>query len=81
MKPKEINQQDLLGFCEKPSHLMPSLVICYDGRPIGVHLVNHIKEGESAIFHAHIWNKEFRGLGLSSYTYPIAALKFLLLYF
>lgn len=48
------------------------LVITHDGAPIGMHTLFPVTEGDSAIFHAHVWRPEFRGRGLGMITYPQA---------
>jgi hypothetical protein len=49
------------------------LTIELDGHPVGTHSVGDLIEGETAIFHAHLWKPEARGIGLCTYTYPRAA--------
>jgi RimJ/RimL family protein N-acetyltransferase len=48
-------------------------VILLRGEPVGLHTLTDIVEGESAVFHAHIWSEELRGLGLGVYSYLKAA--------
>lgn len=67
----------MLKLCETAADKMPILVILYDDKPIGVNLVNQIVEGESALFHAHIWNPNFRRKGLSPFTYPHSSYVFM----
>ncbi len=44
-------------------------VIVFRGDPIGVHALTDIVENESAIFHAHIWYENYRGLGIGVFSY------------
>jgi len=48
------------------------LIIEYLNGAIGCHNLNEIAVGDSALFHAHIWDYKMRGQGLGSYTYPRA---------
>jgi RimJ/RimL family protein N-acetyltransferase len=48
------------------------LTVVIKGKPVGVYLVNQIRMNESGVFHAHIWEKEWRGQGLSTFAYPMA---------
>ncbi len=48
------------------------LTVVVDGVPIGHHSVADIIEGDSAVFHASIWNSQYRGKGIGSLTYPRA---------
>jgi RimJ/RimL family protein N-acetyltransferase len=50
-------------------------VIEYRGQAIGVHTLTELILGESAVFHAHIWHAEFRGLGIGVISY-VKALDF-----
>lgn len=61
---------------KSPSQLN-GLVITYAGRPIGQHSVNEIKPGESAIFHAHIFDPVLRGRGVGMTSYPLACQVFM----
>jgi len=49
------------------------LIIEYLCEPIGYHNLNEIIAGDSALFHAHIWNPKMRGQGLGTYSYPRAS--------
>jgi hypothetical protein len=71
------NKESMISLCNRSTDKMPNLVILYDNMPIGVNLFNQIIEGDSALFHAHIWNADFRKKGISSYTYPNASLIFM----
>ncbi len=44
-------------------------VIVFRGLSIGVHTLTSLIEGESAIFHAHIWSEEHRGQGIGVFSY------------
>jgi RimJ/RimL family protein N-acetyltransferase len=44
----------------------------YKEKAVGVHLINQIIPNESGVFHAHIWEKELRGQGIATKTYPMA---------
>lgn len=78
LMPEEVMRSSMLGACAKNSELsagdskMPAVTLLYDDQPIGLHLVGPVVGGESAIFHAHIWDVAFRGKGISSVTYPLA---------
>jgi hypothetical protein len=49
------------------------LTIDLDGEAVGSHSLGDLVEGASAVFHAHVWEPEARGIGLCTYTYPLAA--------
>jgi hypothetical protein len=59
-----------------PSRL-PLLAIVVDGRAVGSHSIGDLLAGESAVFHAHVWEPALRGTGLCTYTYPRAAQLFM----
>lgn len=54
-----------------PSQLN-ALAITYAGRTIGQHSVNEIQPGESAIFHAHIFDPSMRRRQVGMTSYPLA---------
>jgi RimJ/RimL family protein N-acetyltransferase len=54
-----------------------ALVILVNREPIGFHTLTSIKEGDSGIFHAHIWKKELRGQGIGLQSYPEACRLFM----
>lgn len=56
----------------KSSDPKTALTITYDGKPIGSHPINQIKNGDFGVFHAHIWTEEFRRKGIALWTYPRA---------
>ncbi|MFH1728752.1 MAG: hypothetical protein ABIA04_10085 [Pseudomonadota bacterium] len=76
MRLEKETKKVLQDICEKGDNTTDSkstyLTIQYKDKPIGVHLIHISKEDDSAIFHAHIWKKEFRRKGICTYTYPIA---------
>jgi RimJ/RimL family protein N-acetyltransferase len=47
----------------------PIVCIVFRGRTIGVHDLTELGPGDSAVMHAHIWNQEFRGLGIGLVSY------------
>lgn len=55
-------------FLEK-GDIWNAAVIVFRGNPIGVHALTDILENESAIFHAHIWEENYRGLGIGIFSY------------
>jgi RimJ/RimL family protein N-acetyltransferase len=55
-----------------PQSKINALIIHYDGKPIGLHTINPLLEGDYGIFHAHFWNKELRGQGLGTQSYKAA---------
>lgn len=54
-----------------------TLAILLDGRPVGMHTINPLVEGDHGIFHAHLWRPEFRGRGIALRSYPLACRVFL----
>jgi hypothetical protein len=54
-----------------------ALTILYNKKPVGFHTINPLIEGESGIFHAHIWEEKMRRRGLGLKTYPLACRIFL----
>ncbi len=54
-----------------------ALIVLYRQTPIGVHSVNPLFEGDFGIFHAHIWSRDHRGLGIGFHSYPLACRIFL----
>lgn len=56
--------------CKAPENKRTGLVILFEGQPVGQHSVNPLVEGDYGIFHAHIWDDQFRrrGIGLKSYV-------------
>jgi RimJ/RimL family protein N-acetyltransferase len=51
---------------------MVALVFTYGGEAIGFHTMFPLTEGDSGVFHAHIWKPEMRGRGIGMHTYPRA---------
>jgi len=47
----------------------PTVCIVFRGQTIGVHDLTELHPGDSAVMHAHIWNHEFRGLGIGLVSY------------
>ena len=81
MKP-EIEQaaylrESILSNLKIPNSKLPFLTIELDGRAVGSHSLGDVVEGESGVFHAHLWFKEVRGIGLCTYTYPLASKVFM----
>jgi hypothetical protein len=56
---------------------MPFLTIELDGRAVGSHSIGDLVEGDTAVFHAHVWDQSARRIGLCTYTYPRAAMIFM----
>ncbi len=54
-----------------------TLAILLDGRPVGMHTINPLVEGDHGIFHAHLWSAESRGRGIALRSYPLACRLFL----
>jgi RimJ/RimL family protein N-acetyltransferase len=54
-----------------------ALVILYGNSPIGFHTLVPFTEGESGIFHAHIWQSDMRKRGVGFYSYPKACALFM----
>ena len=53
------------------------VTILFQGTAVGVYLINQIKQKESAVFHAHLWDQNSRGKGVGTKTYSIACEIFL----
>ena len=53
------------------------VTILFQGAAIGVYLINQLKQNESAVFHAHIWDLDSRGKGIGTKTYRLACELFL----
>ena len=74
-------EKGLRDKCRQNLELLTSkssaLVILYKGQPIGVHTLFPVTEGDSGIFHAHIWNPDLRRRGLAMHTYPMACQRFM----
>jgi len=51
---------------------IPAVTILVNQCAIGVHLVAPVVRGESAVFHAHIWDASWRGKGVATRSYPLA---------
>lgn len=47
----------------------PIVCIVFRGRTVGVHDLTDLRPGDSAVMHAHIWNREFRGRGIGLVSY------------
>jgi RimJ/RimL family protein N-acetyltransferase len=62
---------------KKSTSKLPFLTIELDGIPVGSHSVGDVVEGDTAVFHAHLWDLRVRGIGLCTYTYPRAAKLFM----
>jgi RimJ/RimL family protein N-acetyltransferase len=54
-----------------------ALAILLHGRPVGMHVLNPLTEGDWGIFHAHLWNPLSRGRGIAERSYPLACRLFL----
>jgi len=54
------------------SSKLSAVAITYDGRPIGIHTIFPVTEGDFGIFHAHIFDPEFRRRGVGLLSYPKA---------
>lgn len=59
------------------SSKLSALVITYDQKPIGIHSINPLFENDYGIFHAHIWDREFRGKGVGLISYQMACRVFM----
>lgn len=46
-----------------------ALTIVYDGFAIGFHSISALDNDGSGIFHAHIWDENFRNRGIGKYSY------------
>lgn len=46
-----------------------TVVIVYQGRAVGMHGLTEVVEGESGIFHAHLWDAASRGKGIARVSY------------
>lgn len=64
---KKISDNEKLPFSK-----LNALVITYDQRPIGFHTINPLVEGDFGVFHAHIWDSNFRRRGIAIHSYPKA---------
>lgn len=72
MLPEDEHKKFLLEEASKNESISTYLTVLYKGKAVGIHLINQIKPKESGVFHAHLWADEFRGLGISTITYPMA---------
>jgi RimJ/RimL family protein N-acetyltransferase len=70
-------RERILSNATLPASQLQLQVITYEGRAIGVHSVNELKAGDSAIFHAHIFKPEMRGRGIGMKSYPLACRVFM----
>lgn len=59
----------------KKSHI---LSIKHINKTIGVHELTHLTINNSAIMHAHIWNSDYRGIGIGPISYLLAMKVFFL---
>jgi len=57
---------------QTPPAKLNALVIAYDNKPVGFHTLHPLVEGDHAIFHAHIWDADFRRRGLGQHSYAKA---------
>ena len=55
-----------------PASKTNALVVSYANQPIGLHTLFPFTQGDSGIFHAHLWKSEMRGRGLALHSYPRA---------
>lgn len=53
------------------------LIVCADENAVGFHTLSPFTEGESGVFHAHIWDKSMRGKGIAVESYPLACRAFI----
>jgi len=60
-----------------PDSKLNAVVILYERRPIGLHTLFPMREGESGIFHAHIWDQTMRRKGIAQISYPLACKEFM----
>ena len=60
-----------------PKSKMNALVILHQDRPIGFHTLFPLTEGDSGIFHAHIWDASMRGQGIALQSYLLAGKVFM----
>lgn len=49
-----------------------ALVVAENGIPVGFHTLFPYTEGESGVFHAHLFSSESRRRGIASQSYPLA---------
>lgn len=77
MKPEDeyvkVLTQTILESEKSDGSKLALLAVVLDGKVVGTHSVSELTEGASAVFHAHFWHPEARGIGLGTYTYPRAA--------
>jgi len=62
----------LIENASQPVSKLNVVVIVYNKLPVGFHTINPLTEGESGIFHAHIWDPNYRKRGIALYSYPKA---------
>ncbi|MBB65463.1 MAG: hypothetical protein CMO81_10405 [Waddliaceae bacterium] len=72
-KMRELFQKEIEDIKKEGEKASKLIIIEYKGKAIASHNLNEIIEGDSGLFHAHIWYREFRGKGLGTYSYPRAA--------
>jgi hypothetical protein len=78
---EEDMRRSLIEKCEAnlllPKSKLNALVVLYKDEPIGFHTLFPFTEGESGMFHAHIWNINRRGRGIAQHSYIRAARVFM----
>ncbi len=72
LPPQEKFEIGLLEKCRGPSSKLNALIILFDDHPVGFHTINPLVEDDYGIFHAHIWDSQFRRKGIASISYPKA---------
>lgn len=81
LEPEETMRKRLIerarSMKDQPQSKSPALCVLYQGEPIGVHVVNPVTEGESAVFHAHFWKRDLRGKGIGTVSYALASRLFM----
>jgi RimJ/RimL family protein N-acetyltransferase len=51
---------------------MPALTILVKGKAAGIYLLSEVVAGESAVFHAHVWESSLRHKGIATESAPKA---------
>jgi RimJ/RimL family protein N-acetyltransferase len=73
MVSRELFSNSIIQKIENNSTLKESKLdyvkIIYKEKSIGTHSVTEITEGQSAVFHAHIWDKSMQGKGVGRISY------------
>jgi RimJ/RimL family protein N-acetyltransferase len=81
LAPREEFRKMLQDKCQAnmalPESKINAQVICVDEKPVGFHTINPLVEGDYGVFHAHIWDEDMRGKGITVRSYLLACKVFM----